>query len=384
MVTGIYPPEIGGPATYLAQNIPRFVEKGFHVDVVTFGADDVIEQKIGVSVHKVARKHFVLSRIVRYIRLVLHEAKTAELIYVHDMNLGLISGYLASRLFRVPYIVRLGGDFLWERAYQKGHTELSYEAFQGNEPFPYNIRRLILTALLKRACAVIVQGEFLKRIVSGWGVKNDRLHVVHNAVEEVEEEDVENKSDLLSKIETLKEDGARVVLASGRFVRGKHYDLAIRALLGTKDVHLVLMGDGPEEGRYREIIEKESLKEKVTLIGGKERAYARALLAASDCYVLPSETDTFSFMTLEALLLDTPVLLYKTGALKELFSEYEGEGVSYFEVLTAAALSAKLNNGDTYQKPTEETKRALRARFAITTHFEAVHAIVLECLGSGK
>jgi len=83
----------------------------------------------------------------------------------------------------------------------------------------------------------------------------------------------------------------------------------------TLDARLVLVGDGPEYGRTRELVEKLGLADHVRYVGVVDGV--APLLAAADVLLLPSETESFGLVALEAMASGVPVVASDVGGLPE-------------------------------------------------------------------
>ena len=81
------------------------------------------------------------------------------------------------------------------------------------------------------------------------------------------------------------------------------------------DARLVLVGDGPEYGRTRELVEKLELEEYVRYVGVVDDV--TPILAAADVLLLPSETESFGLVALEAMASGVPVVASDVGGLPE-------------------------------------------------------------------
>jgi len=99
IATGIYPPEIGGPAEY-AKNLALVWRK----------------EKHEVSVHVFSRFNFLFTglRHLVYFFSILADVTFADVILVLDTYSCALPAVLAGRLFGKKIILRTGGDFLWE------------------------------------------------------------------------------------------------------------------------------------------------------------------------------------------------------------------------------------------------------------------------------
>ncbi len=121
-------------------------------------------------------------------------------------------------------------------------------------------------------------------------------------------------------------ENTKIILGAGRFVDWKGFEYLIEAyaeLLQSGiqvDTCLWLVGDGPEMSKYRALVEKLNLGEKVTFHG-----FARDIrpwLWASDIFVQPSqEPEGFSLMLLEAMSAGLPSIATNIGGTLDIIEE---------------------------------------------------------------
>jgi N-acetyl-alpha-D-glucosaminyl L-malate synthase BshA len=81
------------------------------------------------------------------------------------------------------------------------------------------------------------------------------------------------------------------------------------------DARLVLVGDGPEYGKTRELVESLGLADSVRYVGVVDDV--APVLRAADLLLLPSETESFGLVALEAMASGVPVVASDVGGLPE-------------------------------------------------------------------
>jgi glycosyltransferase involved in cell wall biosynthesis len=101
---------------------------------------------------------------------------------------------------------------------------------------------------------------------------------------------------------------------------------ALDARVREVNVHLTIVGDGPERKRVERMIARYRFGERITLAGHRSRAEIRALLAASDVFVLPTVRESFGIAALEARCAGVPVVAMKASGVAELI-EHGREGL---------------------------------------------------------
>lgn len=112
---------------------------------------------------------------------------------------------------------------------------------------------------------------------------------------------------------------ARLLLGVGRLVPGKGFDLAATALRQLPaDVHLVLVGDGPERATIRA-----AGGARVHLLGTLPPERVALACRAADLLVLPSEREGWPNVVTEALASGLRVVATRVGGIPEILGDRE-------------------------------------------------------------
>jgi len=86
MVTGIFPPDIGGPATYVPTMSSELVKRGHKVSVVTLSDRlDHDDRSYNFPVHRIRRGLFKPLRLLLTVVRILREGRTAQVLYVNGL-----------------------------------------------------------------------------------------------------------------------------------------------------------------------------------------------------------------------------------------------------------------------------------------------------------
>jgi glycosyltransferase involved in cell wall biosynthesis len=96
-------------------------------------------------------------------------------------------------------------------------------------------------------------------------------------------------------------------------------DVAAELRAAHADVHLMLVGDGPMRAALERRAAERGITAAVTFTGAL--ADVRVALKLFDVFVLPSFTETFSNAALEAMAMQVPVILTRTGGAGEMIEE---------------------------------------------------------------
>jgi glycosyltransferase involved in cell wall biosynthesis len=114
IATGIYPPEIGGPAYYAVGLAEAFKKAGHRVSVSTYGWQKMLPAGLRHAAYA-----FKLFRVVI----------GADAVIALDTFSVAVPASLVCRIVRVPLIIRTGGDFLWEQYLERTHDLIPLPRF---------------------------------------------------------------------------------------------------------------------------------------------------------------------------------------------------------------------------------------------------------------
>jgi glycosyltransferase involved in cell wall biosynthesis len=307
VVSGIWPPDVGGPASH-APEVARFlVGRGHDVEVVTTAAAPPAGEPY--VVHWASRRLPKGAIHVRTASLVRSRAHRADVVYTTGMFGRSAAGAIAARR---PYVVKLTADPAFERSRRRGMVEGDVEDFQrgGGGTIAALLRRA-RDVELRRAAHVICPSAYLRDLVLSWGVRPDRVAVLPNPAPEVPELP---PRDELRRAFGL--NGATLAFA-GRLTAQKSLDRALEAVASSDGVRLVIAGDGPDreplESRAREL----GVADRVFFLGSQPRGRIMELLRAADATILSSSWENFPHTVMEALAVGTPVLAMEAGGVAE-------------------------------------------------------------------
>ncbi len=300
IATPLYPPEIGGPATYaklLSEGLPG---KGIEVELVKFS--DV--------------RH--LPKIIRhyaYYRRVLAAVRNADAVLALDpVSVGFLAMWAAQKA-KKPFAVKIVGDYAWEQGQQRFGVTQSLDEFVKTKrvPFPVRMLRRIQTRVARHAVKIIVPSEYLKSIVGAWGIHAEKIRVIYNAVP-------------LEELGLVPEAAAKLpqplVVTAGRLVPWKHMDGVIDAIAGTPDTSLAIVGDGPLRTMLARRA-REKLPGRAILTGMLSHRDTLATMQSADVFILNSSYEGLSHLLIEALALGVPTIATRVGGNPELITDGE-------------------------------------------------------------
>jgi len=272
IATPLYPPEIGGPATYakiLSDELPK---RRIEVEVVKFSEI----------------RH--LPKIVRhyaYYRRVLAMARQCDAVLALDpVSVGLPAMQAAQKA-KKPFVVKIVGDYAWEQGQQRFGVTQSLDEFVKSSRVPFMVRvlRKIQIRVAAAATQVIVPSEYLKTIVTAWGIAPEKIKVIYNGM--VLPEHVEAQT---------KNSDEFLIVSSGRDVPWKGFDAIKRIVKKEQDWRFFLAH-------------------------GLSRSEALGWVKTADVFVLNSQYEGFAHALIEAMMLGTPVVATRVGGNPELITD---------------------------------------------------------------
>jgi len=311
IVTGIYPPDIGGPATYSKLIYEELMRRGIDVEVLSFGT--------------VRHLPNVIRHIVFFFK-VFDRGMGADVIYAQDtMSVGWPS-FCANLLLRKIFIVRVPGDHVWEQGRQRFGVTESLDDFSKSihrhHPYLELLKRL-RWLVVRYADAVVVPSNYFGGVVRHWS-KKVRVITIYNGIES--QPKVLTKEEARSKLGFSQPD--KIIISVGRLVPWKGFSGLFPVVKSLRDkkisASLVIVGDGP----IRKQLENEStslgLNDIVIFTGAVDREQLFRYLSAADVFVLNTQFESFSFQTVEAMAAGVPVVVTRVGSLPELVTDGVG------------------------------------------------------------
>lgn len=300
LATGIYPPDIGGPATYVRELAHALQKMQVQVQVITYGkgksGDDLF------PVIRVPKGMLPIVRWFRFARALKKHAADADIVYAFSsVSVGM--PLWIAHLRHPKKILRLGGDFRWERYTDKGGALGLAEWYEKEERF-----HGAMNGLLKTFDHIVFSTEFQQALYE----KAYRALPLHNVIENSLPGGMPSHH---AKHAPFK------LLFLGRFVPFKNIGSLLHATKALPDVTLTLVGDGPLLPSIRKAVRKLRIGDRVDILPPQRGDAKKAAFRGHDLMVIPSYTDISPNAALEARCEGLPVLLTAENGLSRALSE---------------------------------------------------------------
>lgn len=240
--------------------------------------------------------------------------------------------------------------------------------------------RWIVKSLTHRVVAV--SEDVRERLRRYEGLQHQAIAVVYNGVAPDPPLDAATRTALRREWGFTPEDF--VIGTVGRFDPIKNLPLLVNSLAraGTEmpNIRGLLVGDGPELGATRDLIERLRLADRVRLTGFREDA--RTLVQCMDLFVLSSFSEGTSMALLEAMAAGVPVTVTAVGGNPEVVAKDQTGWVvpsDSVEALTDALLDAA-NNPEKRRAFAHAGQRCFEERFSFGRMIETYRRIYSDML----
>ena len=313
IATGIFEPEAGGPATF-AQKLARLLtEKGWDVTVLTYSTRAAydFDTSYPFKLVRIKRGGKIFNRI-RFFLAMLRHAGDRDLIYTLDVFAVGLPVALAAKFLGKPYVVRIGGDYLWEQWYlESGARPITLAEFYTRRMYTHGTYYLlyrIIRFVLSGARHVIFNSDVQKELyLRPYHLSARSVSVSYNPVPRTE----------LAAIRRGRPNHEFVYW--GRFNVMKNVTTLVRAFARAKlpdPYALVLIGSGPQAAKILETIQELRLERRVKMEPVMRPHEVFARIKDARAFVLPSWTDISPNQVHEALAIGLPGLVTKENYLK--------------------------------------------------------------------
>ena len=286
--------------------------------------------------------------------------RQAALLHVHMPNpTGEASALLARR--DIPLVASHHADIVRQLALRPLYTPLANRLF----------RRA--SAIVVGAHATARQSELLaphteKVRVIPYGVDTDRFDVARADPD---------------RVAAIRDElGSPIVAATGRLVYYKGFELLIEAARDL-DVSVVIIGGGPLEGALRELA---APYPRITITGQVTEQRLVDLLAASDCFALPSTSraESFGIATVEAQAMGLPAIVTDvgTGTIEAIDPGRTGIVIAPGDVTgLRAAVEQLLGDDEQRARMSAAARERARASLSLEVMAERFRRLYAEVLG---
>ena len=295
IVSPIFPPYVGGAAKYY-KNLAVHLSRLVRVVVLTrmFPGKPLREVRRNLLIYRILpsfTRYHLLDFAVNFIAIpaalvFLYITHKPKIIHLHSTSAGITRTSLAwTRIFRFSVVLDIR-DELFGRFVKRKNVQWY----------------------------VTLTSQIAERLKS-YGISSNRISVIRLPRPVI--------TPALKRIKFDPKDSEDKVtfIFAGFLTRNKGVDLLLRAFKEVADAskaELVIVGDGSLRGFCQEFVTDNGLQNKVKLIGSLPHEEALLKIALSDVLVLPSFSEAWPNVVMEALEMRKPVIATNVGGVSEL------------------------------------------------------------------
>ena len=306
VTVGIFPPDIGGPATFVPKIAKYFQDElNYEIEILTLSDSKNLNTNDDFSVKRIDRNLPIIYRWLKTIFTIYKLGENKDLIFVNGLG---TEATIANIFLKKKIIRKIVGDPVWERAYSKAKISESFDEFQvKNYGFSISLQKKVRSFSIKKSDIVVTPSQHLKNFILNLGFKN-KIEIINNGVFIPEE-----------NTNIFTNDQINITIVS-RLVSHKNIEKIIKAIsdLNSPLINLNIIGDGPELNQLQKISLESNNKDNIIFHGKLNRDEIDHIFLNSDIYIQASNYEGLPHSLLEAMSYGIPVLCTPVGECKEI------------------------------------------------------------------
>ncbi len=360
VTVGIFPPDIGGPATFVPKIAKYFQDElNYEIEILTLSDNKNSNINDDFSVKRIDRNLPIIYRWLKTIFTIYKLGKNKDLIFVNGLG---TETTIANIFLKKKIIRKIVGDPVWERAYSKAKISESFDEFQvKNYGFSISLQKKVRSFSIKKSDIVVTPSKHLKNFILNLGFKN-KIEIINNGVFIPEE-----------NTNIFTNDQINITIVS-RLVSHKNIKKIIRAISDLNDplIYLNIIGDGPELNQLQKISLESNNKDNIIFHGKLNRDDINHIFLKSDIYIQASNYEGLPHSLLEAMSYGIPVLCTPVGECKEILGNEDRGYILDLPVSKnniKSKISQIIGEKDIANKKGERGKDFINEKYNLTNSF---------------
>ncbi len=312
ILSGVFPPDIGGPTAFLDPLARDLIKNGFKVRVLTFGKRDKV--KYPYPVKRVSYLWSFPFRCLVYLKWGLWYGLRADIIYNQDLYTAGIASLIIRKVLRKKLVTRFVGDSAWEKSSVEKLITDDILTFQ-EKKYSSKVERWkkARKRILDNSDKIIVASNFLKQVALKIGLPEEKIKVIYNSIDFLNVNPSASKEGLKQKL-NLK---GKILLTIARLTPWKGIDMLIEIMPDLikryGEIKLVVVGRGPESDNLKQLAKNLKLENNIVFTGKANRQEVNDYLSLADIFLLNTNYEGMSHLLLEAIKAGIPIITTPAG-----------------------------------------------------------------------
>lgn len=305
ITVGIFPPDIGGPASFVPKIANHLINMDNKVKIICLADEENLLLEDELDVLRIRRSTYLPIRWFKTISLIIEHGRKSDILFVNGLG---VEAAIANLYLRKKIVRKIVGDPVWERFYNSKRTSETFDDFQNlKQNLNVRIQKLIRNWSISSSDVVITPSDHLKEFINRTNPKTEVLKI-NNGIEITEFK--RNKTPLHEFN----------ILINSRLVMQKNIHLVIEAMGSVKnlDINLKIIGEGGEFARLEDLITNLKIQNRVKMIGKVENNLISEYLKTSNLFIQASDYEGLPHSILEAINYEVPILSTEVGGCKDL------------------------------------------------------------------
>ena len=331
-MVGQFPPHVGGVGVHIHTLSKELVRKGHEVYVITYPHSD-IKDIDGIHVIGTSGLNIPGVRGLMFKR----NAKKALKNLLEEVDIDIVHGHY---LFPAGAAAVEAGKEKGIKTYVTAHGSDMFELYK-SQP----LMRPTIHKVLQDADVVLAVSNALRHEIIATGVEgiSGKTRLSWNSVDIDKFSTTENDSfkkeyNLLDK---------PIVLFVGNLIRRKNVDSILEAKkIANSDYYLVVVGDGPLFKKLKKKVEDDNIRD-VIFTGSRDDV--EDIIPSCDVLILPSFSESFGLVLIEALACGKPVIGSNVGGITEIITDGVGLLVDPNKIPSIAEAIDKMVNDEEFR-----------------------------------
>lgn len=328
-MVGQFPPHVGGVGVHIHTLSKELVKQGHEVYVITYPHKN-IEDIDGI--HVIGTKGLNIPG-VRGLMFKKNAKKALEnLLETEDIDI--IHGHY---LFPAGAAAVEVGNEKGIKTYVTAHGSDMFEVYKKQA-----VMRSTIKNVLKNADVVLAVSNALRHEIIATGVSgiSNKTRICWNSVD-INRFSPNNEN---SFKEEYRLTDKPIVLFVGNLIKRKNVESLLESKkISNSDYYLVIVGDGPLFKKLTKKVEEENIRD---VIFTGSRNDVETIIPSCDVLVLPSFSESFGLVLIEALACGKPVIGSNVGGITEIINDDVGLLVNPNKISSVASAIDRVINDD--------------------------------------